>query len=75
MDYPYDEIYLASVQNNLGFFFQIALRSLRLSAKEVQDVFLASDVPTQLLRTQQPNHFTPKLNIGAEWSSPFANGN
>lgn len=48
MDYPYDEIYLASVQNNLGFFFQIALRSLRLSAKEVQDAFLASDVPTQI---------------------------
>lgn len=48
MDYPYDEMYLASVQNNLGFFFQIALRSLGLSAKEIQDAFLASDVPTQI---------------------------
>lgn len=48
MAYPYDEIYLESVQKNLGFFFQISLRNLNLSPKDVQDAFLASDVSKQI---------------------------
>lgn len=48
MVYPYDEMYLASVQNNLGFFFQVAIRHLKLSIKEIQDSFLASEIPVQI---------------------------
>lgn len=48
MTFPYEEMYLAAVQENLGFFFQLALRESGLSIKEVQDKFLASDIPTQI---------------------------
>ena len=48
MAYPYDEIYLESVQKNLGFFFQISLRNLNLLPQDVQNTFLASDVSKQI---------------------------
>ena len=48
MVYPYDEIYLESVQKNLGFFFQISLRNLNLLPQDVQNTFLASDVSKQI---------------------------
>ena len=48
MAYPYDEIYLESVQKNLGFFFQISLRNLNLLPQDVQDAFLASEVSKQI---------------------------
>ena len=48
MALPYDEMYLASVQKNLGFFFQISLCHLNLSATQVQEAFLASEIPAQI---------------------------
>ena len=48
MALPYDEMYLASVQQNLGFFFQVSLRELNLSAMQVQETFLASEIPAQI---------------------------
>lgn len=48
MAYPYDELYLESVQKNLGFFFQISLRNLNLLPQDVQNTFLASDVSKQI---------------------------
>lgn len=48
MALPYDEMYLASVQQNLGFFFQVSLRELNLSAIQVQESFLASEIPAQI---------------------------
>lgn len=48
MALPYDEMYLASVQQNLGFFFQVSLRELNLSATQVQESFLASEIPAQI---------------------------
>ncbi|OWV19689.1 hypothetical protein B7990_00490 [Fibrobacter sp. UWB4] len=48
MAYPYDEIYLESVQKNLGFFFQISLRNLNLLPQDVQNTFLASEVSKQI---------------------------
>ena len=50
MHSPYDEMYLECVQNNLGFFIQVALRDLRLPPDEVQRAFLASEVPGQIER-------------------------
>ena len=41
-------MYLASVQQNLGFFFQVSLRELNLSATQVQGAFLASEIPVQI---------------------------
>lgn len=48
MTLPYDEMYLASVQENLGFFFQISLNELNLSASQVQKGFLSSEIPGQI---------------------------
>ncbi len=48
MAYPYDEMYLESVQKNLGFFFQMALHNLKLAPEIVQDAFLTSQIPEQI---------------------------
>ena len=48
MAYPYDEVYLEPVQKNLGFFFQMALRNLKLAPEIVQDAFLTSQIPEQI---------------------------
>ena len=48
MKSAYSEMYLSDVQKNLGFFFQATLHNLNLPVDEVQRVFLASEIPTQI---------------------------
>ena len=48
MKYAYDEMYLADVEKNLGFFFQFLLHNLDLSPLEAQNLFLKSEIPGQI---------------------------
>ncbi|WP_298533321.1 hypothetical protein [uncultured Treponema sp.] len=48
MKYAYDEMYLADVEKNLGFFFQFLLHNLNLSPLEAQNLFLKSEIPGQI---------------------------
>lgn len=48
MKSSYDEIYLADVQKNLGFFFQFMLCNMKFSPEDVQKKFLESIIPYQI---------------------------
>lgn len=48
MKYAYDEMYLADVEKNLGFFFQFLLSNLNRTPTEAQNLFLKSEIPQQI---------------------------
>lgn len=48
MKYAYDEMYLADVQKNLGFFFQFLLHNLSVLPADAQKFFLESEIPGQI---------------------------
>ena len=59
MKTAYSEMYLSEAQKNLGFFFLATLRYLNLPVNEVQKVFLASEIPTQI-EYANPNYLCGK---------------
>ncbi len=64
MESSYDELYLGQVEKNLGMFFHGALLFLGKKVNEVQEKFLASEIPHSI-ENGNPNYLCGKS--GAEF--------